>query len=270
MAATGDDLSGTRRGPKAIAAFILIGALAGFLSGLFGVGGGTIIVPLLVLLLAFPQRFASGTSSAAIIATAVVGLISYAVNDQVDWAAGLIIAAGAIVGAQVGVRILHALSEPALRWIFIGFLAIVIVSLFIVVPTRDVELQLSVLSIIGLVVLGFVTGVMSGLIGVGGGVVVVPVLMLLFGMGGLIAKGTSLLMMIPTNISGTVANFRRKNVDLVAAACVGVAGCALAPFGAWVARLVDPKVGNILFALYLIVIGAQMAQKALKARRKAA
>ena len=68
------------------------------------------------------------------------------------------------------------------------------------------------------------TGTLAGLLGVGGGIIVVPALMLLFGASDLIAKGTSLLMMIPTAISGTVGNVRRHNVDLFAAALIGVAG----------------------------------------------
>lgn len=257
-----------RRGPRTIALFILIGAIAGFLSGLFGVGGGTVIVPLLTIFVAFGSRLAAGTSSAAIIVTAVVGVISYASNGDVDWGAALVIAAASIIGAQIGVRLLHMLREAVLRWIFVGFLVVVAVSLFLVVPSRDAELEWSLPAVLGLLLLGLVTGVLSGLIGVGGGVVVVPMLMMLFGVSDLVAKGTSLLMMIPTSLSGTIANFRRKNVDLLAAACVGVAGCVLAPVGALVANVVDPKVGNLLFICFLVIIGVQMSVKAIRAGRQ--
>ena len=192
-----------------------IGLLAGLLSGLFGVGGGTVIVPLLVLILAFNQRLAAGTSLAAIVPTATVGVISYALNDSVAWIPGLILAAGAVVGAQIGTWLLPRVPLNVLRWSFIGFLVAVIVSLFLVIPSRDAGLPLTFLSIAGLVVLGVVTGTVAGLIGVGGGIVVVPALMLLFGTSDLIAKGTSLLMMIPTAVSGTIGNLRRGNVDLL-------------------------------------------------------
>ena len=211
------------KGAKYILTCLAIGLLAGLLSGLFGVGGGTVIVPLLVLVLAYDQRLAAGTSLAAIVPTATVGVISYALTDSVAWIPGLILAAGAVVGAQIGTWLLPRVSLVALRWSFIAFLVAVIVSLFIVVPSRDAGLPLTVWSIIGLVVLGVVTGTVAGLIGVGGGIIVVPALMLLFGTSDLIAKGTSLLMMIPTAISGTVGNFRRGNVDLPAAALIGVA-----------------------------------------------
>lgn len=244
-----------------------IGLLAGLLSGLFGVGGGTVIVPFLVLFLTFNQRLAAGTSLAAIVPTAAVGVISYALHDSVAWIPGLLLAAGAVVGAQIGTWMLPRLSLTVLRWAFVGFLVAVIVSLFLVIPSREAELLLTWLSGIGLVVLGVVTGVMSGLIGVGGGIVVVPALMLLFGTSDLIAKGTSLLMMIPTAVSGTIGNLRRGNVDLVAAAVVGVAACTTTALGAWVATLVDPFVANVMFAAYLVVIAVQLAVRAIRGRR---
>ncbi|UWF77166.1 MULTISPECIES: sulfite exporter TauE/SafE family protein [Microbacterium] len=256
------------RGPRAYLAFVGIGLMAGLLSGLFGVGGGTVIVPLLVLILHFDQRRAAGTSLAAIVPTAAVGVISYALADAVAWIAALILAAGAVVGAQIGIRMLARVSQTALRWSFVGFLAVVIVSLFVVIPSRDAELVLSWVSGAGLVLVGVATGIVAGLIGVGGGVIVVPVLMLVFGTSDLVAKGTSLLMMIPTAVSGTVGNIRHRNVDLVAAAIIGVSACTTTALGAWLATLIDPFAGNVLFAAYLVVIALQMALKAIRGRRR--
>ena len=255
------------RDAKFILTCLGIGLLAGLLSGLFGVGGGTVIVPLLVLVLAYNQRLAAGTSLAAIVPTATVGVISYALNDSVAWIPGLILAAGAVVGAQIGTWLLPRVSIIALRWSFIAFLVAVIVSLFIVVPSRDAGLPLTLLSIAGLVVLGVVTGTVAGLIGVGGGIVVVPALMLLFGTSDLIAKGTSLLMMIPTAISGTFGNIRRGNVDLLAAGLIGVAACTTTALGAWIATIVDPFWGNVLFAAFLTFIAVQLAVRTIRQAR---
>ncbi|MBP3976200.1 sulfite exporter TauE/SafE family protein [Microbacterium sp. BLY] len=263
-----NDATVLKRGPRAYAAFIGIGLLAGLLSGLFGVGGGTVIVPLLVLLLAFDQRLAAGTSLAAIVPTAAVGVISYAASGSVAWIPALILAAGAVVGAQIGTRLLPRISQTALRWGFVGFLAIVIVSLFLVIPSRDAVFELTWLTGAALVAVGIGTGVLAGLIGVGGGVIVVPVLMLAFGTSDLVAKGTSLLMMIPTALSGTVGNLRNRNVDLVAALLIGVSACTTTALGAWLATIVDPTVGNLLFAAYLVVIAVQMGIKAVRGRRR--
>ncbi len=254
------------RGPVAIAMLVGIGLVAGLLSGLFGVGGGTVIVPLLVLLLRFDQRLASGTSLAAIVPTAAVGVVSYALQGSVAWLAALILAAGAVAGAQLGTWLLHRLPVTALRWGFIGFLAVVIAMLFVVIPSRSAMLELTVWSAVALLLTGAATGVLSGLLGVGGGIVVVPALMLGFGASDLVAKGTSLLMMIPTAVSGTAGNLRRRNVDLVAAAIIGVAACTTTALGAWIATQIDPFSGNLLFAGFLVFIAVQLALRAVHGR----
>lgn len=255
------------RSPRAIISSIAIGLAAGLLSGLFGVGGGTVIVPMLVLLLAYDQRRAAGTSLAAIIPTATVGVISYAAHDAVAWIPALILAGGSVIGAQLGTALLPKISQTALRWMFSAFLVVVIVSLFIVIPSRAADLDLSVASGAGLVVLGLLTGVLAGLLGVGGGVVVVPALVLLFGTSDLLAKGTSLLMMIPTAISGTIGNLRRHNVDVVAGIVIGVAACTTTALGAWIATQLDPRTANILFAAFLTYVAVQMMVKAVRGRR---
>lgn len=256
------------RGVRGYAILIGIGLTAGLLSGLFGVGGGTVIVPLLVLLLGFNQRLAAGTSLGAIVPTASVGVISYALSDSVAWIPALLLAGGAVVGAQIGTRLLPRVSQTVLRWIFVGFLALVIVSLFLVIPSRDAVLTLDWVSGIALVVVGVLTGILSGLIGVGGGIVVVPVLMLGFGTSDLIAKGTSLLMMIPTAVSGTIGNLRHRNIDLGAAVIVGVSACTTTALGAWLATIINPAAANMLFAAYLVVIGTQLALRAIRGHRR--
>ena len=252
---------------RSVLLFLAIGLAAGLLSGLFGVGGGTVIVPLLTLLAHFDQRRAAGTSLAAIVPTATVGVISYAVNGAVAWIPALILAAAAVIGAQVGTWLLARIPVLVLRWVFIAFLAVVIVALFFVIPSREAHVELTVLSIVGLVATGLATGILSGLLGVGGGIIVVPALILGFGASDLVAKGTSLLMMIPTAISGTVGNIRRNNVDLPAAALVGVAACTTTALGAWIASLLDPFAANLLFAAFIVFIAVQMAVRTVRAQR---
>lgn len=247
---------------------LLIGVAGGVLSGLFGIGGGTIIVPALALWLGLPQKLAAGTSVAAILPTAVVGATTYAVQGHVDWIAAVCLAIGMIAGAQLGSLLLAKLPVGPIQWGFMGFLAVVIVSLWFVVPQRGDEIAMGPLPVALLVATGFVTGVLSGLLGVGGGVVVVPVLMFFFGADDLVAKGTSLLMMIPGSLSGTLGNLRRDNVDLRAAALVGLAACVCVPLGSLLAQWVDPFGGNVAFSLYLAFILGQMLVRKLRGRAR--
>ncbi|MGI6879218.1 sulfite exporter TauE/SafE family protein [Microbacterium sp. gxy059] len=256
------------RGPRALVVFLAIGLVSGFMSGLFGVGGGTVIVPLLMTFALFGQKLASGTSGASIVLTAAVGVISYAAHGQVDWLAALLLAIGGVVGAPLGAQLLHRLSESVVRWVFVGFLVVVMASLFFIVPDRSAGVDITVWTGVALVAVGVVTGILSGLIGVGGGVIVVPVLILAFGSSDLVAKGTSLLMMIPTTLSGAWRNAKNRNIDVVAAGVVALATVVTTPLGAIVAGVVDPFLANILFVCFLVVIAAQMAQKAIRASRK--
>lgn len=251
----------------AVFPLVLVGVAAGVLSGLFGIGGGTIIVPALALWLGMNQKLAAGTSVAAILPTAVVGATSYAVQGHVDWVAAVCLAVGIVAGAQVGSHLLARLPVGAIQWAFMGFLAVVIVSLWFVIPQRGDRIGLTVLTGVLLVVVGFVTGVLSGVLGVGGGIVVVPILMFFFGASDLVAKGSSLLMMIPGSISGTLGNFRRRNVDLRAAVVVGLAACVFAPVGTMFAVWIDPFWGNVAFSLYLVFILGQMLVRRLRNRR---
>lgn len=249
---------------KRVLLHLVIGLGAGLLSGMFGVGGGVVLVPALVLLLGYGQRLAAGTSLAAIVPTATVGVISYALAGDVHWIAALILAAGAVVGAQIGTWLLPRVPVRALQIGFAVFMIVVVVALFLVVPSRGEEFHVDWGTGAVLLLLGTVTGILSGLLGVGGGIIVVPALMLLLGTSDLIARGTSLLMMIPTAISGTVGNLRRHNVDLVGAAVIGAAACTTTALGAWIARSIDPLTGNIVFAVFLVAIAIQLVVRAVR------
>ena len=234
---------------------LLIGAFTGLMSGLFGVGGGFIIVPLL-LLLGMKQKLAAGTSVIAILPTAIVGAIGYLTLGQVDWLAAILLAVGMIVGTQVGGRLLQILPESVLFWMFLTALLLIIPSLFLVVPTRDAHIDITVVVGILLVITGVIVGILSALLGVG--IVMVPVLVLLFGANDLVAKGTSLLMMIPGSISATTVNYRNKNVDLKAAAILGITASVVSPLGIWLAEFITPKQSNYAFSLLLIFTAVQL------------
>lgn len=95
-----------------------IGLLAGILSGLFGVGGGVVMVPLQMLLLAEPIKVAVRTSLGAIVAIAASGLGQHALNNNVLWIPGLCLGVGGILGAQVGARLLPKLPDRTVGLLF--------------------------------------------------------------------------------------------------------------------------------------------------------
>lgn len=88
-----------------------IGAVAGFLSGLLGIGGGVIIVPALVLWLHIDQFRAAATSVATIFVTASAALVTFGINDSVDWGTAAIVLVGSAAGAWLGARFLDRIPE---------------------------------------------------------------------------------------------------------------------------------------------------------------
>lgn len=246
---------------------IVVGLVVGLFSGLFGIGGGLIIVPALVLLIGMDHRQAAATSIAAILPTSVVGAASYAVVGNVQWIAAAALAGGIILGAYLGSHLLARLPVPLIQWIFMGFLAAAIVALWLVVPQRDNEVDMTWLNIVLLVLTGIATGVIGGIVGIGGGIIVIPILIFFFGASDLVAKGTSLLMMVPGSISGTFGNYRRGNVDLRKALILGLSAATMAPFGSVLAALLDPFTANVLFSIFLVFILLQMLLRRLRAGR---
>ncbi|GAA2036268.1 sulfite exporter TauE/SafE family protein [Agromyces tropicus] len=246
----------------------VVGILGGLLSGLFGVGGGIVMVPLLILLAGMDQRRASATSLAAIVPTALAGSIAYLVNGQVDLLAALLVALGGIVGGWIGATLLARLPLEWLRWLFIALLVVVAIRLALGSPDRAADpVPLEPGPALGLVALGLVVGIASGMFGVGGGLIMVPAFITLFGLGDLIAKGTSLVAMIPTAVSGSTRNVRGGLVDLRSAIVVGIAATLAALPGVALAFLIPPVVGAWLFAALLIVAAVQLSVRAVRARR---
>ena len=259
----------TGRGARYWVALVIIGLIGGLLSGAFGVGGGIIMVPLLISFVQMDQRRAGATSLVAIIPTALVGSVTYFANDEIDLVAAGIIAAGAVVGAIIGAVLLRSIPLVWLRWMFIVLMLLVAVRMVLLEPVRGDQLDLSPLVFFGYIALGLIMGIASGLFGIGGGVIAVPALVAIFGISDLVAKGTSLLVLIPTGIVGTIANLRGGLVDVRAGVVVGIAAVAASVPGVALALLMTPRVSSILFAALLVVAALQLAVKAVRAQRKA-
>jgi len=110
---------------------VLIGLAAGFFSALFGVGGGVVIVPLLVLGLSFPQRAATGTSLAAILIVALAGAVAYGVRGEVHWGDAALVGLPAAFGAIGGAALQQRLPARSLAFGFAGLLVLVGITLLV-------------------------------------------------------------------------------------------------------------------------------------------
>ncbi|MER3388840.1 MAG: sulfite exporter TauE/SafE family protein [Microcella sp.] len=244
------------------------GAMGGVLAGMFGVGGGIIMVPLLMLWARMDQRQAAATSLVAIVPTAVAGATTYGIAGELDLVAAALVGAGAFAGAPLGAYLLRALPIAWLRWAFIVGMLVAAARLILVEPERGSDLALAPLVAGGLLLLGIVMGVAAGMFGIGGGIIAVPVLIALFGMGDLAAKGTSLAAMIPAAVSGTIPNLRAGLVDVRQGLIVGIAAVLASQGGVALAFLVPPALSGILFGSLLVLVAGQLAVRAVRAQRR--
>lgn len=245
-------------------ALIGVGLIGGFFSGLFGVGGGLLMVPLLLWWARMEQKRAHATSLLAITPAAIVGAVSYGVGGIFEWQIALAVAAGGVLGAQLGAWLLNVINVTVLRWGFIAFTVLSAVGLFVQVPQRGATLTITILVAVMLFGVGLAMGISAGLLGIGGGVIVVPALMLFFGQSDLVAKGVSLLAMAPGSISGSIAHIRHRSAALRDGAWVALGAVLSAPFGAMLAFALDPRLATILFATLLGIISTNLVLKAIR------
>ena len=242
---------------RPIVPIVAVGVLAGFLAGLFGIGGGILVVPGLVLVLGMHQRLAHGTSLAAVLPISVASMLTYAWHDNVDWTVALLLSIGSATGVLAGTAYLHVAKTRTLTILFAVVLIASAIRLFIPVDA-DGRADLSVLGAALTIAIGLASGTLAGVLGVGGGVIVVPALILGFGVLPVIAKGTSSAAIIPAAMIGTWRNRSNGNADVPTAAIVGVSGVLTAIAGGIVSDHLDDDVAVILFAVLLTAVAARL------------
>lgn len=236
---------------------LIIGIIGGSFGGLVGLGGGVVMVPLFTMWAGLSQHEAHGTSLAAVIVTGTVGAWLYSNHGHVLWASAGWLAAASVVASFFTAQYAARISGARLRFFFGAFLFVAAVMLLI----RD-RLPLTTVShaqpaVPILIAIGAFAGAIAGIMGVGGGVLVVPLLVLGTGLGQHIAQGTSLAAMILTGVTATAVYARHGHFrkDIIYALLPGVM------LGSWIgshsAIEIPGSILRVLFALILIWLGSR-------------
>lgn len=247
-------------------ALIAVGVIGGLLAGLFGVGGGIVMVPLLLWWAGVDQRQAQATSLLAIAPAALIGTASYATGGVFPVAPGLVVALGAVAGAQVGASLLRRLSLGWLRWTFIVFVAGMAVTVMARVPDREIHVDISVETVVTLLLIGIVMGVAAGLFGIGGGIIAIPLLQLTLSIGDLEAKGISLVAMAPAALSGSISHLRHKTARARDGAWVAAGALVATPIGSLGAFALPEHYANVVFGAFVMAIALALTIRAFRAR----
>ncbi len=192
--------------------YLVLGALAGLLSGLLGIGGGIIVVP--GLLYIFSQRndvpveimmhLVAGTSLTIVILTCASSAAAFWRKNLISWPLFYRFMPGLFAGVISGSTIAQHLSSNHLRWLFALFLVLVAVQIILFARSESKPRTLSGFNYWVLIPSSIVTGILSALFGVGGGLIMVPVF-LYMGCEMLVASGTSALSGLPTAIVGSIS-----------------------------------------------------------------
>jgi uncharacterized protein len=235
---------------------LLIGLSGGFFGGLAGLGGGIIMIPLMSLVMRLTQHQAHGTSLVAIIFTSLIGSITYFRHGSADLAAAAILAGSALLTARFGALYAHSLPDRKLKKAFGCFLIVISVLLI----SKGTILQMSfhagpVLHYVILIVTGMFTGFLAGMMGVGGGGVMVPPLVIFIGMPQHLAQGTSLLAMLPGSALGAYTHHSLGNVVKTIALGLIIGAAAGSYLGASLAQHIPELYLRILFSFVGVWMG---------------
>jgi uncharacterized membrane protein YfcA len=253
--------------------YFAAGAFTGLLSGLLGVGGGTVIVPILVSIFTaqhFPEacimHMALGTSLATIIFTSISSARAHQKKGNVDWKVVRRITFGILIGTLLGALLASKLHSSWLKAIFSVF-ALCIATQMIMNFTPDAHRQVP--GSTGLSIVGGFIGVVSSLVGIGGGTVTVPFL-IYCSFNPRLAIGSSAAIGIPIAIAGTIgyiyAGFSIPNLPehsfgfiyLPAFIGITITSILTAPLGAALAQKLATHTLKRLFAILLFIVGFKM------------
>ena len=262
----------------------VLGAFVGFSLGLTGGGGAIFAVPLLVYALGVQAKEAVGVSLLTVGATAMVGFAQRARLGMVEFPTGILFALAGMIGAPIGAKIADFLPDPLLLTILAGLMLVIAARMWLKAtdnsanlpvvdndntgPTcrRDPQGRLRLTSqcamMLGLV--GLCTGLLTGMLGVGGGFIIVPALVSFAGMGIQRAIGTSLLIITLVSLSGTTNHLvAGKELSLQTAALFTTGSLAGLFTGSWLAhRIAGPTLQRV-FAISIVLVASYIILRTL-------
>ncbi len=280
----------------ALPGLVLLGLAVGFVAGMFGIGGGFLMTPLMVALFDVPLPIAVGTSLCQIIGTATATLLRHQKLSQGELRFDVLMLPGTVLGVEAGARVLawleglgtatvaghrapiatvaieavyalvllavaaiywrHAHSPPGhLNEARRGPLARVPLPPFVDLPA----VPLARVSAPLVAYLGLAMGFLSGLIGIGGGVALMPVMLYGFGFPFRQAAGTGVLVLVATSVTGTIAHTLRGHVDLRLAMLLLVGSTLTAQLGALAVRRWPARALTRFHALVVVLAVAAVA-----------
>ncbi|BDI60379.1 sulfite exporter TauE/SafE family protein [Qipengyuania nanhaisediminis] len=269
---------------------VLLGGLTGILSGLFGVGGGFLTTPLLIFY-GIPPTVAAASAATQVTGASVSGVIAHGKRGGVDYRMGLVMVAGGVIGALFGAllfRLLQALGQidvviNVLYVVMLGTIGSLMMreALDALAPGRKGDTRPAkrrhhplvaglpfrtrfyasglYISPLAPLLLGVIVGVLTMLMGVGGGFILVPAMLYILGMSGNVVVGTSLFQILFVTMVTTMTHaLTTKAVDIVLAGLLLLGSVLGAQFGTQIAMKARPEILRFILAAIVILVALRM------------
>ena len=269
---------------------IALGALVGVLSGMFGVGGGFLTTPLLIFY-GIPPTVAVASATTQITGASVSGAYAHWKRGGVDFRMGGVMIVGGLFGSLTGAAIFRLLQDSGQIDLLIGFLYVILLGGIGALMLKDAVIALGwvaappatapkrhnkwvaslplrwrfyasglYISPLAPMALGFGTGILTVLLGVGGGFILVPAMIYILGMAARVVIGTSLVMILAVSAVTTfILALTTQSVDIVLAGLLLLGGVVGAQYGARLATRLKPDLLRLALSLIILAVALRMA-----------
>ncbi|MBV8687594.1 MAG: sulfite exporter TauE/SafE family protein [Alphaproteobacteria bacterium] len=272
---------------------IALGGVVGLLTGMIGVGGGFLTTPILIFY-GIPPAVAVASATTQITGTSVSGVLAHRRRRGVDYRMGSVIIAGGLVGALAGGGLFRLLQETGQIDTAIALLYVVLLGAIGLLMGKEAATALDIIkprdgaaarkprrhnpiiaslpmrwrfyqsglyiSPLAPLLLGFVGGMLTVLLGVGGGFIMVPAMIYLLGMSAQVVVGTSLLQILFVTAATTLIHATTtKSVDVVLAGLLLLGSVIGAQFGARLAQKAKPELLRMFLAIIILAVALRMA-----------
>ena len=238
----------------------LAGIFVGIGSGMLGMGGGAILVPVLLFVFRLSIKEAIGTSLCIIVLTAISAIIVHWKEKQVNLKLAIVMALTGVIGAQLGSYLNKIIPDNIIKFIFTIVVLIFGFKMWIGTNNRRKETLVTNTSNITFnkslaLILGLITGTASGLLGIGGALIMLPAMHIFLRIPMNICVGTSLFIVFFNSLSGAFGYILRGDTNLKLAILIAVGSVAAAPFGAKLSVKISREKLRKIFAIVLVLAG---------------
>jgi uncharacterized membrane protein YfcA len=238
--------------------FLLIGVVGGTVAGLMGIGGGTVIIPLLLYLSGVEIKAATAMSMVHIVFASISGTIFNYYQKTIIFKYALYFGLSSMAFSFLGAYFTRFIPDLAIKIMYLAALTVSFVMLLLRSKISGQKTEPTKKDIYKIIPIGAVAGFMAGILGIGGGFLFVPSLLFFMGLPMNIATGTSLGAIIFTSIPGLIGKVISVDFNILLGVIVGVGGIGGARLGTYLKTKISQKVIRIIFILFFIVVFARV------------